>query len=511
MASGGPALITPRRLLVALLLLLVIVSLAYLLRPIADPDFFWHLKSGEWIREHRRLPASDQFSFTGNAVATKDVPFTLTAYWVSQLLYHFGYALAGLTGIVVLRLVIWAALLAAVWKRRAGDALLDGALLLVFAVAFLERYPLERPQVHSFLFFAVLLVLLNKLKEAAAHGSTQTAPPRGYRAPLFVALLMLVWANVHGGFVLGQAAIVVYLAAEGVKFAHGALRPIRGEAYRGLLVAGVAGLAASFVNPNTWHGLGAAFYPGPPAGTHGLIISEYQSLVDALQRSHDYTKIVVLVLMLLAAVSVISRPRRVDLTEALLVAGTGYFAFKHVRHAPIFMIAVLPMVGRFLSLGPWVRWTRAAAIAAALVLVSIYATDERHGLERLRTGVWVDPADYPVAAADFIVASGLRGNMYNYYRWGGYLIWRLAPERKVFADGRNINPGVLWQCSLIDLGFELPGQNSWRALLAQHDIGYVVVPVERRGKPLPLVERLSRDPDWVKAFASVNSTVFVRR
>lgn len=497
--------------MIALLLLVVVVSLVYLLRPVTDPDFFWHLKTGEWIWDHQRLPASDQFSFTGNAIATADVPFTLTAYWVSQLLYHFGYALTGLTGIVVLRLIIWAALLTAVWKRRAGDALLDGALLLVFAVAFLERYPLERPQVLSFLFFAVLLVLLNNLKEPAAHGSPRTAPPRRYRDPLLVALLMLVWANVHGGFVLGQAAIVVYLAAEGVKFAHGSLRPIRGEAYRALLVAGVAGLAASFVNPNTWHGLEATFYTGPPAGTHGLIITEYLSLIDALQRTNDYTKVVVLALMLLAAVSVVFRPRRIDLTEAILVAGTGYFAFKHVRYAPIFMIAALPMVGRFLAQGAWVRWTRAVAIAVALVLVSIYATDERHGLERLRTGVWVDPADYPVAAADFIVASGIRGNMYNYYRWGGYLIWRLAPERKVFADGRNINPGMLWQCSLIDLGFELPGQNSWRALLAQHDIGYVVVPVERRGKPLPLVERLSRDPGWVKAFANENSTVFVKR
>lgn len=501
MVSGAKARITPEQLLIALLLVVVGVALAYLLRPITDPDFFWHLKTGEWIWEQRSLPASDPFSFTGNAISTTTARLTLTSYWASQLLLHFVHTLGGFNGIVLLRMIIGAALLTVVWKRRSGDALVNAALLLVFAVVFLERYPVERPQVLSFLFFGVLLGLLNNLKEQVD----------GYRGLILVVLLMLVWANLHGGFILGQAAIVVYLAAEGLKFAHGSLRPIKREAYRALLVAGAAGLAVSFVNPNTYHVLAEALSTGPPAGSHGLAIAEYLSIIDALKRFHDYTKFVDLTLMLLVAASIIFRPGRIDLAEAILAVGTGYFAFRYVRYAPVFFIAALPMVGRFLSQGTWVRWTRAVAIAGALVLVSFYATDERHGIERLRTGVWVDPADYPVAAADFIIASGIRGNLYNYYRWGGYLIWRLAPDRKVFADGRNINPGVLWQCSLIDLGFEMPGQNSWQALLAQHDIGYVVIPVARRGKMLPLITRLSNDPNWVVVFTNENSAVFAKR
>jgi positive regulator of sigma E activity len=323
---------------------------------------------------------------------------------------------------------------------------------------------------------------------------------------------MAVWANVHGGFALGQATIIVYLVAEGTKFAHGSLRPIKREAYRALLVAGGAGLAASLLNPNTYHAVWIAVATGTAPGSHGFLkIQEYLSITESLMIYHDYIRVVDLALMAVVAIAIVSRPRNLDITAALLAAGTGYLAFKHARFMPVFMIVALPLAGHFLSRGAWVRHARVLASACAFALVFIYSRDEHLGLARLRTGDWVNPVEFPVLAADYVLARNLRGNMYNYYTWGGYLIWRLAPERRVFLDGRNINPDIFWESAMIDEGVEIAGKPQWKLLFEKYDIRYAIFPLKKRGKPVPLVKSLSRDPEWVAVFINNNSVIFTRK
>jgi hypothetical protein len=386
----------------------------------------------------------------------------------------------------------------------------SAALLLVFAVAFFETNPVERPQVLSFIFFGLLLLLLEGMKQSPRHS---LGSARAYRDPCLVALLMVLWANVHGGHALGQATIIVYVVVEGAKFAHRSLRPVDRGAYRLLLVGGACGLLASLLNPNTYHALWQALAtPAIVPGSHGLLtISEYLSVPEAIRINHSYIRVVDLAMMALAAAAVASTLKTLDLTEAVLAASTGYFAFNHVRYFTVFMIVALPLAGEFLSRSPWRKWGRILAVSSALLLVALFGRDERQGLRRLRSGEWVSPTQYPVRAADFIIARNLRGNMYNYYTWGGYLIWRLGPERKVFLDGRNLNPEVFWEGSMIDNAFALGGRPQWERLFEKYGIAHAVVPLELRGKPFPLVGSLTRDPRWTAVFIGDNSVVFSRR
>jgi hypothetical protein len=239
-------------------------------------------------------------------------------------------------------------------------------------------------------------------------------------------------------------------------------------------------------------------------------ISEYRSMVEAWVRHRDVTVLVLWVLMLLAAIAIAAKPSQIDITEAVLIAGSGYAAFRHIRYEALFMIVAFPMIGRFLSQGARLRPARAFLVAGALALVFLFAGDESQGLQRLRRGEWVGDA-FPVAAAEFISASSLRGNMYNFYNWGGYLIWRLAPERKVFIDGRGLNPGIHWESSVINIGFEGAGQNNWKTILDRYGVGYAVIPVMFQGQRLQLFDRLHRDRDWVAVFGDGNVAVFARR
>jgi hypothetical protein len=334
----------------------------------------------------------------------------------------------------------------------------------------------------------------------------------GRRAPFLIPLLLLFWANAHGGAILGQVTIAVYLLAEGAKFAHRSLRPIPAAAYRTLLIGGGGGLTASLVNPNSYHALflGAVF-PGSSGVGHGaLSISEYRSMVEAFTRFQDHTVIVLWTLMLLAVVAIAARPSRIDITEAVLVIGSGYAAFRHIRYEALFLIVALPVIARFLSQGALLRPARASLAAGALALVFLFAGDEWKGLQRLRRGAWVGDA-FPVAAADFISGSSLSGNMYNFYNWGGYLIWRLAPERKVFVDGRGINPGTHWESTVINLGLGGASSSNWKTILDRYGVGYAVIPVMFQGQRLQLFDRMHRDRDWIPVFGDGNVAVFARR
>ena len=76
---------------------------------------------------------------------------------------------------------------------------------------------------------------------------------------------MLVWANVHGAYLLGQATILLVVALEGVKFLRRDLEPLPAASYRRLLTAGLLGLAFSLVNPNTYHAIDYLASPVPQA------------------------------------------------------------------------------------------------------------------------------------------------------------------------------------------------------------------------------------------------------
>ncbi|MFZ2949361.1 MAG: hypothetical protein WA003_07735, partial [Desulfuromonadaceae bacterium] len=173
----------------ALLVFTVAIVALYLMRPIADPDFFWHLKTGQWILQHKELPAVDPFLLAPPSANDLRAGFILTSYWFSQTIYAFLYALGGWWGIAFVRVALagaMAALFASRCDLRQPAAV---CLLLLGAVQMLEVYPVERPHMFSFVCFMALLVLLDRYRD-----QTESDGTTGLVAAL-VSVLMLTWSN----------------------------------------------------------------------------------------------------------------------------------------------------------------------------------------------------------------------------------------------------------------------------------------------------------------------------
>jgi hypothetical protein len=143
----------------------------------------------------------------------------------------------------------------------------------------------------------------------------------------------------------------------------------------------------------------------------------------------------------------------------------------------------------------------------------LFARDEAANLNTIRSGDWISDERFPAKVADFILTNDLKGNMYNHFNWGGYLIWRLAPARKVFVDGRCLSEEVDWQAYAISLAYagRDPAVPVWKQLLQRYDVRYIIIPpMFSSGRPMPLANELMKSDDWVLVFSDVNSMLFVR-
>jgi len=489
----------PLLLSIALLFEVVAISGIPLFRQFQDPDFFWHLKSGEWIWEHRALP--DEFLFASPPPTMPAVVqrFTMTSYWVMQILFHLTHAAGGMVGLVALRFLLYTLLLLAIVRVKDGDNLVFLGLL-VPAVVIFSQYTVERPQYVSFVFFGLLLQLLQGIRSATSRAAclAHCAAVPG---------LMLLWANCHGGYVVGLGIMAAWLLAESIKRLHPTLSPLPPERLRLLLGTGAAGFLASLLNPNTYHVFEVALRPsGGPA-----FIVEYLSTPEAFRLSAAPWILVFWALLGLVVAALAFSWRRPDLTILTLVALTGYFAFTTVRFVPFFVLGALFVLGRIFSAPRLVGRSRIAIATAGLVLGFLFLGEAAKAYQGIPRSTRVSEFHFPVEAADLVQSEGLQGELFNLYSWGGYLIWRLAP-REVFIYG------AIGDRSLFDLHrLILAGESGdthglpfWKAQFRGRGIHATVTPVfdPQSGELFGLLPALIADPAWKPLLVSPTTVVF---
>jgi len=485
--------------------LICINALAFLLRPIGHPDFFWHLKTGQWISEHRSLPSQDPFSYTTPVLSDSRERFILTSYWMGQVIYYQTYQWGGMKAIILLRALVAGAIIIVTLRLCRCSSEGRAALSLLFVLVLLKLFPLERPQSFSFLAFALLLHLLQRLR---AHAAERTHGP----APVFIsaalACLMLAWANSHGGFILGQLTIALVVAVECAKHLHPGLRPLNRPALTRLTISLAPGFLASFVNPNTYHAAIELFRI--PMMFANL---DYSSTTRVFALSQDYTFILYWSVLLLTAVGILLTLRETDITELLLLAGLGYMSFTQMRYIPFFMIAAMPVAGRVLQGEGVRRMLKIGVCVLALGAGVLSGWHERYAVLAPAPQEWVNRSFLPVRSVEFLATADLKGNMYNNNAWGGYLLWTLYPRYKVFSDTRSLDPGVMTQAYLIDSGYagDLAGRPYWKTIFDVYGVRFVITPfIQFGGNLIPLVGALLDDPAWTPVFLYENSVIFVQ-
>ncbi|HET7594101.1 MAG TPA: hypothetical protein VFK49_01545 [Stellaceae bacterium] len=383
-----------------------------------DPDTYLHIAAGQWVIAHAALPVRDPFSHT--MAGAPWIPHE----WLSEVLLAGVYALAGWPGLVLLTALCFAGALALLTRALLRCWEPFSALIVVgLSGALLSSHLLARPHV---LALPILVAWCAALVRARDDGR---APP------LLVLPLMTLWANLHGGFMVGLA-LAGFLGVEAAWASTTRQQRWRSLRQWGGFVA--LGTIAALLTPNGIHGLLLPFHL-LSMPTLQQSFSEWQSA--SFQRFEPLEAW--LLAMMFAAFAV---GLRLPIPRLLLLLAMIHLALAHVRHADLVAL-VAPLVVSS-SLGPQlaarIRATpsstlgeRVAALAspanAAGVALTTAIVCVVGLLTLLRPIERPDGPETPGAALAAAAKIGVSGPVLNSESFGGYLIFRGVPT---FIDGR---------------------------------------------------------------------------
>ncbi|PYT29185.1 MAG: hypothetical protein DMG58_16800 [Acidobacteria bacterium] len=411
---------------------------------LGDGDTGWHVRTGEWILANGRVPSADPFSYTKGGQ-----PWILME-WLSDVVFAWLHQHGGLTAVVLgsmLLICTTSVLLFRLVRRRCGSPLIAIAVMFLVTGASAVHW-LARPHLFTLLLTVIFCSILERVRE----GRT--------RLLWVLPALTIVWTNLHGGFFVGIVLIGSYAAGELLTGIFSAQQNDRIQAWKRSIpyFASAAGCAiATLVNP---------YFHRLPADIYHILTDTYQYDNIAEFQSFDFHNPVsvffepMLVLGLGAAIWSL---RRRECAHTVLILGWGHLALAVVRNTPLFMLVAAAPVAAMLedivgqiSDSNLAGWFRRAAAGLERVASEFGKTDSiprLHLTSAATVGILIalfyapnppatcrveyDTTQYPAKAVEMLRSSGARQTIFTDDVWGGYLIYRLYPENKVFIDSRS--------------------------------------------------------------------------
>jgi hypothetical protein len=407
--------LTPGQVRVFLRVACAAVLIAVLTHTRADPDLFGHVRFGHDVVAARSAHLVDRYSFTS------DRPW-INHEWLSEVVIYGAYDAAGAIGLIALKLSLLTLMLGAVAMAIRRGGLTDLARDALFALAVICTFPQTmsvRPQLFSLTLFATLLLVLLSAR-------------RDQFVLLWSIPIMVIWVNVHGGWVVGAGTLVVWTVL-GLR----SDRPLRDH----LVAVGIVAVAltVTLVNP---YGLQLWKFLRATVGFGRENIADWQPVI--------YDRVLFGLWGLVAAAAVVGIVvalfrRTLDLQGVAIVLVFGLGSFRVSRLLGFFALSAVMLLApeiasvfrRRTAVGSQravVAWVPVAMVLLAVALIGTGVTVSARNVSCLR----LEDSLYPEPqAARFLTEGGASGRLLTYFDYGEYAIWHLSPDLLVSIDGRR--------------------------------------------------------------------------
>lgn len=434
---------------------------------VSDADTWWHLKTGQLIWGSG-VPRADPFSYV------LDGRPWVTFEWLAQAVFYALFAAGGPAALTAFKAALAAGAFVLLWSLSPGvwPTVVFGLAALAARVFFVER-----PYIFDFALVAVVLRVLWR-------EPFDRPPPR--RLLWGLPALAALWANLHGG----AALLCPVLTA---------------------VAAGAQWLKDPKVKLGRWAGLCALSTAAMILNPHGTgVFSQFWATLRFPARhliaewnpiAFHFRDLYALFLAGGAAAAFLLAPIRPAVSAWVVLLGLA--SLRMQRNIPLFLLAASPAIAGLWAprRGGGKAGAACAALALCLAAWAHTALLFPHLARRAGFG-----ADEPLAgAAAFVERAGLQGRMFNEYDAGGYLIWRLWPERKVFVDGRSLEYGP----EVVRLALSWWQPRSWEELERRFRFDYALV--RRHESGAWIARNLDESADWVPAYWDDRASVYLRR
>jgi hypothetical protein len=495
---------------VAILGVLLLTPLSVKL--LGDAGIGWHVRTGQQILATHAIPRVDSFSVT-----MQGRPW-FAWEWLYDVVVGWLESVAGLNGVVWFTGVVIAATFAWLFRllvARGTDFFVALGLTLLAASAGMIHF-LARPHVMSWLLTLAWFGIL--VSEERGWGARK-------RRLWMLPLLMVLWVNVHGGFLVGFVLLGIFWAgavwewwtAKEARIEEVLKKLAGARQIKDLTLVGVVCVLTSLVNPYGWR-LHEHIYRY--LTNHFLMdhIEEFQS-----PNFHGVPQkcFAVLILIAIAALGMPTLRRKErgaragqpQLSCLLTILFAVYAGLYASRNIPVSAILLAMVVGPRVSELPFVhRFSQRMAavetglrghfwpVIAVVIAFFIALNGGSVGAKQLMDAHF-DPARMPVGAVDYLEKQKLTGPVFSPDYWGGYLIYRFYPEARVVVDDRHDLYGEEFLKGYLKIWRV---EEQWQyGPMAGHQFGFLVLP-----RNAALTNALIGDSVWKEVYRDDTAVVF---
>ncbi|HEX3821249.1 MAG TPA: tetratricopeptide repeat protein [Candidatus Sulfotelmatobacter sp.] len=485
------------------------------LHTLQDFDLWWQLATGRWIAQHHQIFSTDVFSYTAFGQ-----PWIYPV--LSGLIFYACFVLGGYTLLSWLGAFACAGTVALLLRR---NSLAVSALALV-AVPLIANRTQPRAEMFTTVLFAAFMALLWK------HYQT------GKALLWLLPALMVLWVNLHPGFVAGLLLCSAYVSLEVLRLAVKSQRQSAVDHLRRYWPWLALTWIATLINPWGAYIYAAVFRQQRAQSLHNLWIVEWEGIHPSwasLHQAMDWREPQSSFwwLAFAAFIGIGFALWRRQSGAALMLGAAMYFAFQHVRLQALFACVVVvvagPLLGELIEncwcavtsrlRRPHLQTAATSLLALILfVLSSVRSYDLVSDIHSMRsnemalfgTGIssW-----YPERAMEFLKREKLPGQIFNGYALGGYLTWKSFPDYRVYIDSRALpfGPKLFFRSS--QLAGAGPDSAAWKQEADARGINTIIVPLSRyQGMTLfPQLHAFCHSKSWAPVYLDEVSAIFVRQ
>ena len=450
----------------------------------ADTDLWGHIKFGKDMWDAMALQRVDIYSYTAFGSEW------INHEWLSELLMYFAYQIFGSAGLLIGKLLVGLSivyLLSKISFHRTCEPLVYG---IIFVLAIFVMCPgfMIRPQILTFLFTSYYLYSFHFYLE------------RGKNLLWSLPIIMVVWVNCHGGFLIG---VGMFPVAVGCEYLTCRVKNKDTRHLRRMIFWLILTELAVLINPYGYHLLSFLYETlSVPRG-----VSEWDP-VGVFDLS--YIRFKLLSLFFISSFFIRNKERRYWEVGIIIVALS--YAFLHQRHTPVFAIVAaayltenFSMVVHRAGLFDKIRSFSSYALLNAFLFVLVFYQVAFAGYKYIKAewNIIIDPAKYPVFAVRFLKENGIKGKIFVPFDWGEYVIWNLYPDCRVSIDGRF---RTVYPEEVIADHFQSAGDEAkLRNLLEKYPADIIL------GRQNTLYQRLISTQDrWIYVYSDPTAIVFVK-
>ena len=516
---------------IVLLALLTLTPLS--VRLLGDAGIGWHIRTGQEILATHAIPRVDSFSSSMNGK-----PW-FAWEWLYDLVVGGLEGVTGLNGVVFLTALMIAAVFG--WTFRLlvhrGTNIFVAVVLVMLAASASMIHFFARPHVVSWLLTLAWFQVLDS-SQRNAFGAARPFAGRIRTGPWlwlwFLPLVMLLWVNLHGGFLVAFALLGIYWLSTmwlGFSAASNKLEDIlekrrAGRRARDLALVTVLAAMATLVNPY-----------GFRLHTHIYRYLSNRFLMDHIDEFqspnfHGVAQKCFAILLLITLLAAAAKIRQLTMIEGLVVLLAVYSGLYASRNIPVAALLLVLVVGPLLSEAMKRSLERSNAsrrvrrvgtglallsgrmgeiesslrghlwaVVAFVIIFGVVANGGKIRSTQLMNAHF-DSQRFPVAAVNFLERSGEREPVLGPDYWGGYLIYRIYPRTLVAVDDRHDLYGEEFLKSYLKLVNVEPG---WEELLTNYNIHRVLLP--RGSAPANI---LAESAEWKMIYEDEVGVIFVR-